>query len=166
MGRSAGAMAASRASVSPEGALAPRQLSAARGHCEPLGSRAAAFSSVLPRAQHRCASATARFVRRYRAWRQTELQKQSSPQASLGRAEPAIRAARLFHRCRRCQITTRASYWTPGGCVWPAKSPPYGSKLGNLDGFCAFLARTRSVRTFLGCRSTAATRLQARADRR
>ena len=36
--------------VSPEGALARRQLSAARGHCEPLGSRAAAFSSVLPRA--------------------------------------------------------------------------------------------------------------------
>ena len=57
-----GAMAASDGSVSPEGALAWRQLFVAAGRQEPLGSRAAAFSSVLPRAQHRCASATARSV--------------------------------------------------------------------------------------------------------
>ena len=83
-------MASSLASVSPEGALAARQLSAARRRQEPLGSRAAAFSSVLPRAQHRCASATARFVWRYRAWRQTKSSKTQSSQGAPGRAEPAI----------------------------------------------------------------------------
>ena len=104
-----GAMAASDGSVSPEGALAARQLSAAAGPGEPLGSQAAAFSSVLPRAQHRCRPPPLASFRDIALGVRQELQKPSG----LGELQDApsrrFRAARLFHRCRCCQITTRGS---------------------------------------------------------
>ena len=94
-------MASSLASVSLEGALAARQLSAAAGRQEPLGSRAAALFSVLPRAQHRCASATARFVWRYRAWRQIKLQNAKPSSRAPGRAELPISSSAPHLWCRR-----------------------------------------------------------------
>ena len=147
-----------QASVSPEGVLARRQLSAAAGRQSPWGAGRLLFQA--------CCRARSTGVRPPPLASFGDIAlgvlelclTPSSPKQGSTTRRRRFRAARLFHRCRRCQITTRASYWTPRRCLLPAKMPSYRPSLGNLGGFCAFLARTRSVRTFLWCRSTAVTR--------
>ena len=151
--------------VSPEGELARRQLPAARGHCEPLGGRAAAFSSVLPRA-----------VVMQRLSQRWGLEVSPAPRVrqsaakplrtAPGRAEPAISSSSAVPPLQTVPNNYSRFVLDAEAMPFARKNAELQAKPGQSWRVLRFFGPNTERSAFLGCCSKAATRPQAREAQR